>query len=226
MRGGGISKPIRASPRNKCAATFRYYHIARSLAGATTIAERVAGLLNLKTQGTQSSPWTVFDRNLVERVLEDHELPRTLDRFMSEDASLFSPGRCVEEVLGLHPSDWTLVQHTTDTILRLARLGNVILIGRGSNLITARIKNSFHVRLVAPRKIRIRRAAETYHLTEREAAVYLREKDSARRRYVKRHFHVAIDDPLHYHATLNTGLVSFEAAARLIANATLFPSGS
>jgi len=190
-----------------------------ALAGASDIAQLIAQRLNQQTPSENGCPWTVFDRNLVERVLQDHELPKTLNQFMSEDASVFSPGSAVEELLGLHPSDWTLVQHTTDTIFRLARLGNVILIGRGANIITALNQNAFHVRLVAPRQVRIQRAARIYQLTAREAAVFVREKDAARQRYVKHHFHVSIDDPLQYHAILNTGLLSFEAAARLIADA-------
>jgi cytidylate kinase len=137
---------------------------------------------------------------------------------MSEDASVFNPGSAVEELLGLHPSDWTLVQHTTDTIFRLARLGNVILIGRAANIITARFPKAFHVRLVAPRQVRLQRAARIYQLTAREATVLVSEKDAARKRYVRHHFHVAIDDPLQYHAILNTGILSFETAARLIAD--------
>lgn len=34
----------------------------------------------------------------------------------------------VDELLGLHPSSWTLVEHTTQTIRRLAVMGNVILV--------------------------------------------------------------------------------------------------
>jgi cytidylate kinase len=138
---------------------------------------------------------------------------------MPEDASIFSAGSMVEELMGLHPSDWTLVHHVTDTMLRLAQMGNVILVGRGANIITAHRKNAFHVRLVAPRDLRIERAAELNNLGAKEAAAFVRKSDRARRRYVKLHFRVAIDEPLLYDATLNTGRFSFETAARLIAEA-------
>jgi cytidylate kinase len=189
-------------------------------AGAITIAGLVAKQLNLRRAGKGFCPWTVFDRNLVERVLADHELPATIKQFVHEDAAVFDLRNVVEELLGLHPSDWTLVHHTTDTVLRLAQLGNVILVGRGSNIITANFKNAFHVRLVAPLDARIKHIAEYYQLTEKEAAVFVREKDRARRRYVKLNFHAAIDDPLQYHVTINTtGRMTFEDAARMIADA-------
>jgi hypothetical protein len=54
----------------------------------------------------------------------------------------------VDELLGLHPSSWTLVEHTTQTIRRLAIRGNVILVGRGSDFILAHFSDVYHVRLV------------------------------------------------------------------------------
>jgi len=188
-------------------------------AGATTIGNLLAERLNRELPGKDGYPWTVFDQNLVEKILEDHRLPAMIKQFMPEDAVVFSPGNVVEEILGLHPSEWTLFHHTTDTILRLARIGNVILVGRGSNVITSGFKKAFHVRLVAPRGMRIKRAAEHYHLTAKEAAAFVRKKDHARRRYVKMHFKVAIDDPLQYHAVFNTGCMGFESTAHLIAEA-------
>jgi cytidylate kinase len=185
-------------------------------AGAVTVARLLVERLNVQIPGKGGCPWTVFDRNLVEKVLEDHNLPKAIKQFMLEDAKAFSPGSAMEELLGLHPSNWTLVQHTTDTIFRLARMGNVILVGRGANVITADFKRAFHVRLVAPPELRIERAAEIYKLTAHEAAIFIRQADRARRRYVKAHFKAAIDDPLQYHAILNTGRMSLEAAADLI----------
>jgi len=187
--------------------------------GAITIAGLVAIRLNLRNKDKEHYPWTVFDQNLVEKVLEDHEMPATAKRFLREDAPLFNLTGVVEELLILHPSDWTLVQHTTDTVLRLARHGNVIFVGRGANVITAGFKTALHVRLVAPLEARIRHIAGHLNLTEEEAAAYVSERDRARKRYVERNFLTDTDDPLQYHLTINTGRVSFEDAARLIADA-------
>jgi DNA-binding transcriptional ArsR family regulator len=168
-----------------------------------------------------ASPWVVFDANLAKQVLEDHKLAPNLERFMTEDTQLLPVEAIVEEVLGLHPSGWTLVQHTTKTILRLAGLGHTILVGRGGNVITARLPNVFHVRLVAPLATRIRHSAEYYHLSETEAAKLVREQDQARRRYVRRYFNAEIDDPTLYDVTLNTGRLGFARAAEIIAQLAL-----
>jgi hypothetical protein len=92
-------------------------------AGGKTIAELLGQRLTAAEKTPAASPWIVFDSSLAKRVLEDHNLPPNLERFMTEDARLLPVEAIVEEVLGLHPSGWTLVQHTTQTILRLAGLG-------------------------------------------------------------------------------------------------------
>jgi hypothetical protein len=101
-------------------------------AGALTIAQLLIERLNTASPSPGKSPsWTVFDRNLATQVLIDHKLPLNLERFVVEDARL-PVESIVEELLGLHPSAWTLVQQTTRTILRLAGLGRVVLVGRGA----------------------------------------------------------------------------------------------
>jgi Cytidylate kinase-like family len=190
-------------------------------AGGRTVAELLGQRLTAAEKTPAPSPWVVFDANLAKQVLEDHKLPANLERFMTEDAQLVPVEAIVEEVLGLHPSGWTLVQHTTKTILRLAGLGHTILVGRGGNVITARLPNVFHVRLVAPHATRIRHAAEYYHLSETEAAKLVREQDQARRRYVRRYFNAEIDDPTLYDVTLNTGRLGFARAAEIIAQLAL-----
>ena len=77
-------------------------------------------------------PWMVFDRNLVEQVLEDHHLPNHLARLMPEDR-VSDLTDMLHQMFGFHPPFWTLVHQTSETILRLANQGNVILIGRGAN---------------------------------------------------------------------------------------------
>lgn len=187
-------------------------------AGAVSIGERIAELLNQKQAGQENPPWTVFDKNLVQRVIEDHQLPATLKQYLPENVP---PGitSAVEEMLGLHPSAWTLAEKTAATILRLARLGNVILVGRGANFITQSLRPAVHVRLVAPLGMRVAHAAEFHQLTVDEATRYVAQADQGRQRYVKRFLHARIDDPLSYTLTINTGRMSHPAVAQLIAEA-------
>lgn len=187
--------------------------------GALTIAHRLAEYL--QQQDTEAHcPWTVFDRNLVEKVLEDHHLPKGLAQFMKEKR-ISEIDNAVEELLGLHPSQWTLVEHTTDTILRLAEAGNVILVGRGANIITRHLKGAFHVRLVASPEKRLEHVIEFYHLDRSQALEFMQIEDRNRERYLRKYFGKSLDDPLLYHLTINTDWIPYEEAARLIGDAVL-----
>jgi cytidylate kinase len=187
--------------------------------GAHSVAEKLAACLQAHTP-KDARPWTVFDRNLVEKVLEDHNLPQRLARFMPEDR-VSEIANTMDELFGLHPPSWTLVRQTTETILHLAELGNVILIGRGATVITSKLDYVFHVRLVGSLETRIVRIQELHRLDKAAALKLIRREDRGRRRYLKTHFNTDIEDPLLYHLVINTDLVSNENAAQLIADAML-----
>ena len=125
----------------------------------------------------------------------------------------------LDELFGLHPSTWTLVRKTADTILHLAELGNVVIIGRGANIITKNLDSAFHVRLVGSETKRIEHLRAYKHLSLEAASLYLRDEDLGRKRYVKKYYAADIDDPLLYHLVINTDLVSYGEAARTIADA-------
>jgi cytidylate kinase len=181
--------------------------------GGRTIASNLAAYLQRRTP--VDCHWTVFDQNLLEEVLEDHHLPKRMANYMPENhASVF--GDMVEELLGLHPSAWTITHQTAETILRLAHMGNVILVGRGANIITRNLERVFHVRLVGSLEKRIERVQQVYGLEKQKAIDCIQLEDKGRRRYIKDNFHKDIDDPLLYHLVLNTDLVSPDDATRLI----------
>ena len=187
--------------------------------GAFLVAEKLAVCLQAHTP-RDARPWTVFDRNLVEKVLEDHNLPQRLARFMPEDR-VSEIADTMDELFGLHPPSWTLVRQATDTILHLVESGNVIVIGRGATIITSKLDYVFHVRLVGSLEKRAARIQELEHLDKQAALELIRREDRGRRRYLKTHFKADIDDPLLYHLVINTDLVSCENAAQIIANAML-----
>jgi cytidylate kinase len=187
--------------------------------GALAVGESLAEYLQARAQ-RDLAPWTVFDRNLVEKVLEDHHLPKSLARFMPEDR-IPELADIMDELFGLHPSSWTLVRQTAETILHLAELGRVILIGRGANVITQKLSHVFHVRLVGSFEKRLEHVQEFNHLDKAAAADFIRREDRGRERYLKKYFHKDIADPLLYDLVINTDTVAYGEAARIIGEAVL-----
>ena len=139
--------------------------------GALRVAEGLAEYLHANAPSSEPS-WRVFDRSLMAKVLEDHNLPARFSKFISEDAQN-AVDEVLDELLGLHPPSWGIVQQSVETILNLMRTGNVILVGWGANAIAAKLTNVFHVRLVASLERRIARIQAREHLSRNEALAFI-----------------------------------------------------
>ncbi len=187
--------------------------------GAHAFAEKLAQRLDAEA-AAGNPPWTIFDRNLVEKVLEEHQLPNRLASYMPEDRVL-EIDDIMDELFGLRPSSWTLVEKTAETLLHLADVGNVILIGRGANIATARLPHMVHVRLTGTPE---RRAENLQHydgLTPAKAMEQIRNEDHARARYVRKHYHEDVSNPLLYHLVINTDHIELDEAAELVVGLVL-----
>lgn len=184
-------------------------------AGEHEIAMRIAEILQA-AEPVASTPWTVFDRRLIEHVLKEHQFPESMARFLPEDRRSFVEEE-IGDILGLHPPAWVIVPQIAETILHLANAGHVILVGRGAAFITAAMPNVFHVRLVAPLTDRIDRVRMIENMPATEAAKYVARKDRGRSRYAKAYFRGQLEDDLLYHLVINTGRIPYHRAAQIIA---------
>ncbi len=119
----------------------------------------------------------------------------------------------------MQPPKWFLIHKTTETILKLAQTGNVIIIGRAANIITEKLKNTFHVRLIAPVEDRIKRVQEVHNKSKEEAINYIKKEDANRKNYVSANFHKDVTNPLLYHLVLNTSLAGYDLTAEIIGKA-------
>ena len=186
---------------------------------ACYFAEELAACLQARLpQGAR--PWTVFDRSLVEVVLRDHHLPARLASFMPEDR-VGQLNDIIEDLFSLHPPTETLVRRASETILHLAELGNAIIVGRGANVITARLPGMLHVRLVGSVEQRVAHMRQFDHLDRKDALKRIEREDGGRRRYLKKYFGKDVDDPLLYHFVINTDWVTLEDAAKIVGNFAL-----
>ena len=188
-------------------------------AGAKPVCEKLIQIMDSYSE-PEGVSWAFFDKNLIEKVLEDNKLPTQIREFMKE-GKYKHLNSAVYELLGLKPSEWTLIQRTTETILQLARMGHVVIVGRGANIITSKLKNAFHVRLVASIEKRVEHIMALLGLNEKEALTHIKKKDENRKKYIKSYFNADFDDPLLYHLVLNTDLLTHDGAANLIAEAVV-----
>jgi cytidylate kinase len=191
----------------------------QSGSGGHAVGEALAAYLQAHAE-QEERPWTVFDRELVKKVIEDHHLPERLERFLTEDR-ISEISDTLDELFGLHPPSSLLVRKVSETILRLVELGNVILVGRGGGLITRNLDYVLHVRLVGSLAKRVEHMQVLNGWSAKQAREFVEREDLGRKRYLKKYFSMDIDDPLLYHLVINTDIVPYEDAARLIGEAVL-----
>ena len=187
---------------------------------AKLVCEELIKFFNEKNVAQDSPEWTIFDKNLIEKVLDDHKLPDALKELMAEEKISFFSSMLNEMFSGL-PGQWTLIHKTSETVLRLASLGYSIIIGRGGNVITSHLNNTFHVRLIAPLNERIKNFAGRYCLDYKSAQTIVEQHDQRRKKYLYSVFNRKIDDPFSYNLVINTRGMEPKQVASIIGSAVI-----
>jgi CMP/dCMP kinase len=100
----------------------------------------------------------------------------------------------------------------------LAGRGDVLLVGRGGSRFLRDYPGAFHVRLVAPLEVRVRRVMEHRWVLEEPARKLIAQSDSRRARFYENSFGADWASPLEYHITVNSGRLG-PAAIDLVAGA-------
>ena len=113
-------------------------------------------------------------------------------------------------------NDTGFIEATTSVVKRLAESGNVVIIGRGSNMILQNVPGVVHIGLVAPPDVRSATVLAREHFTQPEADSYVKELEEARVTFYRKFFKVTPSDPNLYHMILNMGVLTHQNAADMI----------
>jgi len=193
-------------------------------AGAISVGNKVIELLNNDKKLSWPCPWTLFDKDLTNTVLEEHHLPEKFKKYMPE-AKISQISDILEDLLGLHPPSLILVHNTSETILHLAHIGNVVIVGRGASIITRTHEGGFHVRLVGSLEKRVQRVMEYSKVDMKQAEELIAKWDKDRKKYIKEYFKKNNEDPLLFDLVINTDYISYDNTARMILHSMLCSRG-
>ena len=116
------------------------------------------------------------------------------------------------------PDDPLYLAGLESVIKELAGSGSFVIRGRGSQFILRDFPDAFHVLVVAPLALRVKRIMEDMQLDDKAATKEVERFDSSRREFTKRYFHAELEDPLNYDLVINTQRLIFEDAASIIVN--------
>ena len=161
------------------------------------------------------SHWTLFERNLMEKVAEEHNLPADIAKYMPE-RNISELQDILEKFFEIRPRRQSLIYKTSSTILHLAHLGNVVLIGRGANIITKDIRGGIHIRLVASKEYKLKYVRDFFKISRMKSLKFMEKEEKIRKDYVKKTFRKNIEDPLLYSIVFNMDFVSSEDAVNII----------
>ena len=185
----------------------------------TTVADMLCEYLR-QHEHQREVLWAVIDKELIQKVIEGHKFPAIFQRYFVESRTPLIDDT-LAELFGLHPPQETLVRSMSETILHLATLGHVILVGRGANIITRRLPNGTHVRLVGSFEKRVAHMKEYLNLSQEQAREYVVKEDQDRQVYIKRYFQKDIGDVSLYSLIINTDTVSLQDVVMLVGDMVL-----
>jgi cytidylate kinase len=174
----------------------RVMTLARELgAGERGFASAVADRLDIR----------VYDRELLERQAVRLGVPESeLEKIDEQPPGIFQrfrPGNTYQRY-----------RDALDQFMHeVAAQGSVILVGRGGSRFLRSDPAAFHVRLVAPMPVRVRRVMEYHWVREDVAKKRIVESDARRCRFFETCFGTDWSSPLEYDITVNTGRLGLTA---------------
>jgi hypothetical protein len=174
--------------------------------------------------------WPVLDRDLVHRVAGrlrldprhveplDERTPSWMTRLVASTLLMTPPEMHVDVDVGVVLNSDAVAEAARAAILAAAQSPPLIVVGHGAQCLFRHRRGTLHVRLGAPMDTRIDRICGRETCNRVAAAGIARRLDDARRAYVRRHYHADVRDPLLYDLQINTGAVTVDEAAIMIAD--------
>lgn len=177
---------------------------------AFPMAVRLKELLEKKTGDT----WTLMDKALFEKIASNLNLVKDIFERLDEEHHL------LDEMISTFAPSWKNQKDYYRDLCRqmvtLAEAGNVIMIGRGSSVITQRFEHSYHFRMVAPLPFRINSIRHRAQVSKEEALDMVEKMQKAREKFIKDFLNQEIDDPYLYHMVFNNHRCPTERIADII----------
>jgi cytidylate kinase len=186
--------------------------------GGGEIARRVAARLG----------WQLVDHEMVIRIAQSLGVSESeielKDEYSESFASrILSSMRLIDPAMAvglpadvLTTTEESYKQALTNLVHAVAQTGHVVIVGRGSQVLLATLRDVLHVRIVAPLERRIAYVVQREGLDWDAAQTRIQQKDRQRERYLQNHYHQSSEDPHLYDLVLNTGVIDLDSIVEII----------
>lgn len=177
----------------------------QSGSGGHTLATRLAEKLGFECIDRQILDYIAQSTNARKRLIA------SLDEKTRSGVDLW-----VEGILrGRYVDQSEYVHWLVKSVTAMAEHGDAVILGRGGNVILG-ARGGLHVRVVAPRDIRIANLVNHRRMPLAEARQWVEESDVQRRKFHWENFGADIDNPEDYDLMINTGTNSLADAETVI----------
>ena len=113
-------------------------------------------------------------------------------------------------------SDSLYMKTMTAIIRDLGERGDVVVLGRGSQMILRDLPGALHVLTLAPQELRVERLADREGMSQEEAERRIQDSDRARPAFYRKFWKVDVHDPAQYDIALQTLQLTYEVGAELV----------
>lgn len=198
--------------------------------GGDEIAARLCELLGYRYFDKRLMAQVAADMGLAESEIVDfsednYQVRGFLDRLLGRSETVAHVGAWTEDATGTRTravealDEVATIKLVQGAIQAAHERGRVVIVGRGGQAVLRDRPDVLHVRVVAPLDTRNMRVHEAQKVSLAAAQDIVVTHDRAAAAYLRRFYEIDWADPMHYDLVINTGKLSFEAAAELIAHA-------
>lgn len=199
--------------------------------GGDEIAERVCSIMNYRHFDKLMLIKAAAESGLSEQEIidfseENYKVQNFFDRLFRRQENAAKMSYWVEDPEGMRVveemslSEQHLLLLVQKAVLSAYQTGNVVIVGRGGQVILRDFADVLHLRIEAPMEDRLQNVRATFKKSEgginrsidyrRMAQDMINEHDTASQEYLKHFYDVRWDDPMLYHLVINTGKLTVE----------------
>jgi cytidylate kinase len=149
---------------------------------ARPIGEKLVEKFNKRIERTSTTKlWTLVTKEILEKSAAELKTdPKRVETVMDAEENNFFDEMLESLIDQYYVSNHIIIKTIQNIIRSYSFDGNVVIVGRASEAITANIAKSLHIKLIAPLEFRIKHIAEHHALTFKEAREKIKEIDKKR----------------------------------------------
>jgi cytidylate kinase len=177
------------------------------------VGQSVAAILN---KDYRHEPlWTVFDKNILDRLVTDFNISYELAETLTEKAK-GSMADYFRMSFSKYPPEAVVYRKLVETMRIIAANGHAVIIGRVSNVVTRDLPKGYHVRITASTQKKIRNISKQFDITQNEAKKIVEKGEEDREKFLLKRLKVDMTKPTYYDLLINTTDYTTDETAQLI----------